>query len=348
MVRGPDLDLPRRAGYPRPENRGGHAATHTLPSEVKQGMDNSSSALKNAAAFSDGRIGDVSSGSSHRARRLLSRFWDWARRRWPMAECLILVPFVAAGCATARGGSVPVEEPVRLNVFAAASLVRVFGELGPAFEEAHPGVQVLFNFAGSQQLAQQIVLGAPADVFASANQEQMEVVIAQGQAVRQDVHPFATNRLVIVFPIQDPGRPRDLKDIARPGLKLVMAAPEAPAGAYALSFIERAGESPEFGPEFRKSVLANVVSHEENVRAVLSKVELGEADAGIVYASDAAGGSGVGTLSIPPELNPDVTYPITVLRESPKARAARAFVDFVRSPSAAAILRRFGFTPVEG
>jgi len=237
--------------------------------------------------------------------------------------------------------------PVRLSVYAAASLVEVFGEIGQAFQETNPGVQVLFNFAGSQQLAQQIVLGANADVFASANPEQMEVLVDQGQAARQDVHVFATNHLVVVFPAPNPGLLMDLEDLARPGLKLVIAAPQVPAGAYALSFLEMAGESTEFGHEFRIAVLANVVSQEENVRAALSKVELGEADAGIVYASDAARASNVGTLDIPPEMNPTVTYPIAVLRQSSNASMAHAFVDFVRSPYAASILMRYGFTPVE-
>jgi len=253
----------------------------------------------------------------------------------------------AAACGPSSGGSAPGGEPVRLSVYAAASLVEVFGEIGQAFQETNPGVQVLFNFAGSQQLAQQIVLGANADVFASANPEQMEVLVDQGQAARQDVHVFATNHLVVVFPAPNPGLLMDLEDLARPGLKLVIAAPQVPAGAYALSFLEMAGESTEFGHEFRIAVLANVVSQEENVRAALSKVELGEADAGIVYASDAARASNVGTLDIPPEMNPTVTYPIAVLRQSSNASMAHAFVDFVRSPYAASILMRYGFTPVE-
>lgn len=260
----------------------------------------------------------------------------------------IVLLATAAACGRTAGGSGAESERPALKVYAAASLVEVFGELGPAFEQAHPGAHVLFNFAGSQQLAQQIVLGASADVFVSANQQQMDVVIGQGMTTRQEVRLFASNRLVVVIPRANPGGIENLRDIAQPGLKIVVAAPDVPAGAYTLSFLLNAEASPEFGPSFRQGVLSNMVSQEENVRAVLSKVELGEADAGIVYASDAAGKSDVDVLDLPPDLNPAIAYPIAVLQDSPNADLAQAFVAFVMSSSAADVLVRYGFTPVEG
>jgi len=275
-----------------------------------------------------------------------SRVQGRGRMKWIAIASAGMI-LVAGACAPSSSGSAPDVPSVHLNVYAAASLVEVFGELGPAFEQDHPGVQVSFNFAGSQQLAQQIVLGASADVFASANQKQMDVVLDDGLIDRQDVRAFATNHLVVVFPSANPGGLENLEDLARPGLKIVVAAPEVPAGAYAMSFLDMAGESPGYGPEFRQDVLSNVVSQEENVRAVLSKVELGEADAGIVYASDAAGASDVGLLDIPAELNPAIRYPVAALKASPRPDLAQEFVDFVLSPFAADTLARYGFTPAE-
>lgn len=254
---------------------------------------------------------------------------------------------LTGACAPSSSASVPDAPSVNLDVYAAASLVEVFGELGPAFERDHPGAKVSFNFAGSQQLAQQIVLGASADVFASANQKQMDVVIDDGLIDRESVRAFATNHLVVAYPSTNPGGLQQLVDLARPGMKVVVAAREVPAGAYAMSFLDLAGESPEYGPAFRLGVLSNVVSQEENIRAVLSKVELGEADAGIVYASDAAGASGVGVLDIPPALNPVVSYPVAALKASRYPELAQAFVDFLLSPFAMETLRRYGFTPTE-
>jgi molybdate transport system substrate-binding protein len=232
-----------------------------------------------------------------------------------------------------------------LTVFAAASLTEPFTEIAGAFESQHSDVDVTLNFAGSQQLAQQIVQGASADVFASANRTQMDVVVQEGRIAAAEVHDFAHNRLVVITPADDPGHVEDLRGLARPDLKVVMAAPEVPAGAYALAFLDLAAASADLGPEYRLGVLSNVVSQEENVRAVLSKVALAEADAGVVYASDAAGEPRVRTLEIPQSMNPEIAYPIAVLLDAPEAGLARAFVEFARSTSGAAILLRHGFSP---
>ena len=157
------------------------------------------------------------------------------------------------------------------------------------FEADHPGVTAVFNFAGSQQLAQQINEGAPADVFASANKKQMDVVIEAGGIVSGTQQTFAKNRLVVIFPKDNPAGLAELKDLANPDSKLVLAAKEVPVGQYSLDFLDKAVADTAFGATFKDDVLKNVVSYEDNVKAVLTKVALGEADAGIVYLSDISG-----------------------------------------------------------
>jgi len=261
-----------------------------------------------------------------------------------LPTALTVISLTLSAC-TGLGTSADPGGRSALTVFAAASLTEPITEIADAFETRHPEVDVTLNFAGSQQLAQQIVQGASADVFASANRAQMDVIVQEGRIAAAEVQDFAHNRLVVIVPAENPGRLEDLRDLARPDLKVVMAAPEVPAGAYALAFLDLAAASADLGPEFRVGVLSNVVSQEENVRAVLSKVALAEADAGVVYASDAAGAPQVRTIEIPQSMNPEITYPIAVMLDAPDAGLARAFVEFVRSTSGAAILLRHGFSP---
>ena len=219
-----------------------------------------------------------------------------------------------------------------ITVFAAASLSDAFTELGTAFERAHPTTTVTFNFAGSQQLATQIATdGAPADVFASANGTQMDVVADAG-LVSGAPAVFARNRLEIVV---EPGNPADvaaLDDLGREDVTVVLAADGVPAGQYAREALDAAG------------VAVRPVSLETDVRAVLTKVSLGEADAGIVYTSDiAAAGDLVEGVAVPDEDNVIATYPIATLRDAPNPDAARAFVDLVRSATGRGTLDTHGF-----
>ena len=264
--------------------------------------------------------------------------------RRPFPTALTVIWLALSACTGLGTNPVPVGRGA-LTVFAAASLAEPFTEIADAFESQHPDVDVALNFAGSQQLVQQIVQGASADVFASANRAQMDVVVQEGRIAAAEVQDFAHNRLVVIIPTDNPGHLEDLRDLARPDLKVVVAAPEVPAGAYALAFLDLAVASADLSPEYRVGVLSNVVSHEENVRAVLSKVALAEADAGIVYASDAAGEPRVRMIEIPQSMNPEIMYPIAVLLDAPEAGLALTFVEFVRSTSGAAILLRHGFTP---
>ncbi len=170
-----------------------------------------------------------------------------------------------------------------LTVFAASSLTESFQSIAAAFEGRHEGVHVLLNFAGSSALALQIVQGAPADVFASANPQQMQKVVDEGLTAA-DPQIFAENRLVVIVPASS--GLSDLLGLARPGIALVLAAPEVPVGAYARQAL--ASMDGDFGADFSARVMANVVSEEPNTRQVAAKVELGEADAAVVYATDAA------------------------------------------------------------
>lgn len=227
-----------------------------------------------------------------------------------------------------------------LTVFAAASLSEAFSALAARFESENPGVEVILNFAGSQQLAQQITQGAPADLFASANEVQMDNVVQGGRVDSNEVKIFASNRLAIIYPSDNPARLEKLQDLQSPGLSVVLCDPAVPVGRYSLEFLERASSDPDFGANYKDLVLKNVVSYEENVKAVLSKIILGEADAGIVYTSDVwgDGASGVGVLLIPERLNVAAVYTIATITDSPIRELARSFINYVRSRSGQEIL----------
>jgi molybdate transport system substrate-binding protein len=259
-----------------------------------------------------------------------------------------------AGCsapgATPQGTvSVKPLEPLTLTVMAAGSLTEAFTELGQQFQQENAHVTVQFNFAGSQQLAQQLAEGAPADVYASANAKQMSAVVDAGRIDDAAPRVFARNRLVVIVPAANPAGIAALADLAKPGLKLVLAAKEVPVGQYSLDFLDKTAADPAFEAGFREAVMANVVSYEENVKSVLAKVALGEADAGIVYTSDAGEGvSGqVARIDIPDSLNVIAAYPIAVVRDSAQSEAAQAFLDLVFSAAGQAILSRHGLLPPE-
>jgi molybdate transport system substrate-binding protein len=264
------------------------------------------------------------------------------RRLFPLL-CLSLLLAALAGCSTPP--AMPTAAPsANLTVFAAASLTESFGELGKMFEAQHPGVTVVFNFAGSQQLAQQLAQDAPADVFASANDRQMQAGVDADRIAAGSSRTFVRNRLVVVTPADNPADLAGFEDLAQPGLKLVLAAPQVPAGQYAQEVLQLAGQDPLLGADFASSVIQNVVSYEENVRAVLSKVALGEADAGIVYATDAASaGETVRALPIPDALNVIAAYPLAPVTDSAQASLAADFISLVLSPEGQAVLARYGF-----
>ena len=234
-------------------------------------------------------------------------------------------------------------------VFAAASLTTPFEKIAQVFETSHPGLKISLVFAGSQQLATQIREGARADVFASANQSQMDAVVEAGLAEFSQVERFTSTTLVVVIPKDNPAGMDDLQNLAQPGRRIILAAAEVPVGQYSLQFLARAGQAGELGSDYQANVLRNVVSYENDVKAVLAKVLLGEADAGIVYASDIGPEimDRVSRIAIPDRWNITAVYPISVLKEGAQPEMAAAFVDFVLSPEGQTILSDHGFRPVQ-
>jgi molybdenum ABC transporter molybdate-binding protein len=234
-----------------------------------------------------------------------------------------------------------------LTVLAASSLTESFTELGTLFESQNPGVKVAFSFAGSQQLAQQLGQGADADVFASASTKYMTAAVDAKRVNTDDAKTFVKNRLVVIYPKDNPAGLKELKDLAKLGLKLDLADKSVPVGQYALDFLDKAVKDASFGAGFKDAVLKNVVSYEENVKAVLTKVSLGEADAGIVYVTDITADAApkIGKLDIPDALNTVATYPIAPISDSKNADLAKAFVSLVLSSDGQAVMSKYGFIP---
>ena len=245
-----------------------------------------------------------------------------------------------------RSAAAQEAEAGELVVFAAASLNGAMRELGRAFERGHPEVRVRFNFAGSQQLAVQLEHGARADLFASADGRWMDYAGDRGLLAGAP-RPFARNRLVVIVPAANPARIARLQDLARPGIKTVIGAEAVPVGAYARRLLANLAKAPGFPADFERLALANVVSQEENVKAVVAKVQLGEADAGIVYTSDVAGpvAARLRTLTVPESLNVVAEYPIATLRAAASPAAAAGFLNLVLGTEGQSVLRRFGLLP---
>jgi molybdate transport system substrate-binding protein len=254
-------------------------------------------------------------------------------RRW--APGALLAVGLALSGTSARSGP---EETVR--VFGAASLGDVLRALATRFEAAHRA-RVELNLAGTQVLRTQVEQGASADVYAFADLDHAQALQARGLV--QPHRILARNLLCVATPVQAP-RVRALADMARPGTKVVMAEPSVPAGRYAAEWLQRMEQDPAFGPAFRKGVLANLVSREPSVRLVLAKVALGEADAGVVYVTDARGNERVRALAVPERLNVVAVYTAGLVqaRASP---AARAFLEVMLGTEGQQVLRAHGFLP---
>ncbi|HUF00593.1 MAG TPA: molybdate ABC transporter substrate-binding protein [Anaerolineales bacterium] len=254
---------------------------------------------------------------------------------------VVFISWLLGACSgTSNGDAVS----RRLTVFAAVSLTDAFTEMGKAFESEHPGVIVAFNFGGSQNLRTQIEQGALADVFASGNGREMDTLAAQKLVDAGAPKSFLTNQLVIILPENNPADVVTLDDLARPGLKLVFAAEEVPAGIYARQVLDNLNGV--YGADFKNQVLANVVSNEDNIRQALTKVQLGEADASIVYVSDAVAVPELQKIEIPADVNVIAEYPIAPLVESENSDLANEFIDYVLSPEGQATLKKWGFTPI--
>jgi molybdate transport system substrate-binding protein len=254
----------------------------------------------------------------------------------------LALSLTATGCSTRAGAanstpgasasaSASDELTGTVTVFAAASLTATFTELGKRFEAAHPGTTVTFSFAGSSDLVSQITEGAPADVFASADEVNMKKAIAAGVTAGKPVD-FATNVLAIAVPQGNPAHIESFADLARPGVKTVVCAPQVPCGSATAQV------------EASSGVTMTPVSQESSVTDVLGKVSSGEADAGIVYATDVEGaGSKVQPVPFPEASGAVNTYPIVALTDAHDAKLTAAFVDFVTGPDGRKVLAAAGF-----
>jgi len=232
-----------------------------------------------------------------------------------------------------------------LTVFAAASLIDAFQEIGKAYEAIHPGVKINFSFAGSQVLRTQLEQGALTDIFASADHKNMDILIKDNLIASNSYQDFATNRLAVVLPSNNPAGVKSLEDLARLNLKLILADPSVPAGNYAQQILFNISKDPEYGESFSSAVLANVLSYETDVKQVVTKVELGEADAGIVYVTDAFAAPDLVTIPISEKFNIIAQYPIAILTNSPNPYLAAGFISFITSPDGQAIMEKWGFNP---
>jgi molybdate transport system substrate-binding protein len=251
----------------------------------------------------------------------------------------------AAGQPTAASQASTARASGEIVVFAASSLTDVFQDMATAFQQTNPDAKLTFNFGSSSQLATQLGQGASADVFASADTSQMESAKKSG-AVTGHERIFADNRLVLITPEDNPAHISGIKDLANDGVKFVTAQPGVPIGTYTMQMLDKASADPSYGPGFKDKVVANTVSQEENVRQVVSKVQLGEADAAIVYSTDVTPRvrDQLAIIQVPDPLQTLASYPIAVAKGN-NASGGEAFVSYVLGPDGQAALARWGFLP---
>lgn len=244
---------------------------------------------------------------------------------------LILTAFLIGNSAQAAN----------LTVFAAASLTDAFTEIGKAFD-AKTGHKTSFQFAGSQALRTQIENGAKADVYASASSAQFDPLVKAG--LIGSGQPFVSNRLAIIAP-KDSSAVRTLSDLVKPGLKIVIADKAVPVGEYTRRMLAAIEKSGSYGKDFSLRFMKNVVSEEPNVRQVALKVQLGEADAAVVYSTDVTPSLKplVRVIALPTRFNQRASYPIGTLKSSASSEAAQAFTAYVLSGEGQAILKKWGF-----
>jgi molybdate transport system substrate-binding protein len=252
--------------------------------------------------------------------------WIFQRKTARLPGCLAALLALACG----QAGEPQARVRSQVLVSAAASLTAPFGALERAVEDASPPLDVVLNLAGSSALREQILAGAPVDVFASAQLAQMEPVVRAGK-IEGAARVFARNRLQIAVPTGNPAGIEALADLARSELWIGLCSEGVPCGSYARQLLDES------------VISASVDTYEPNVRSLLTKIEAGELDAGIVYATDVLANDGVEGIEIPAAQNVVAEYAIAALREAPNREAARAFVEFVLSDAGQAILARHGF-----
>jgi molybdate transport system substrate-binding protein len=243
-----------------------------------------------------------------------------------------------------EGGGGGKQQGGTLTFLGASSLIDAFGVLANRFEEQNPGVKVKQSFESSSTLLAQIQRGAPADVFASAAEEEMNRAIKDG-LVKGEAEVFVKNREIVMVPKDNPANINRFRDVAKPDVKLVLAGKEVPAADYALEILGKAKD--EYGAEFEKDVLSNVVSRESDVRASVNRVVVGDADATFGYASDYTPDirDNVKVVQIPPDLNIVATYPIAALEDAKSPGLAKKWVELVTSEEGQRVLKKWNFKP---
>jgi molybdate transport system substrate-binding protein len=252
--------------------------------------------------------------------------------------CLAILAMLAAACGTSSNAAIRTTSASQkvsgtVVVFAAASLKDAFDQIGKQFEQANPGVSVKFNYAGSSSLATQIKQAAPADVFASADTTNMDTVTNDNLASGSP-QEFARNNLEIMVAAGNPKHIKSVAGLANSDVKVAVCASDVPCGKYTQEVFSKAG------------VTVHPVSEETSVSSVVTKVTLGEADAGVVYTTDvkAAGDKAAG-VAIPANQNVTAEYPIVALKDAPNSDGANAFIDYVMSSAGQKVLESFGFLP---
>jgi molybdate transport system substrate-binding protein len=272
---------------------------------------------------------------------------------YPRSRSIALLCALAllAACGT-PGATPPAAAPTSASpvsgeivIFAASSLTDVFQDMATAFQQVHPNARLTFNFGASSQLATQLAQGASADVFASADPTQMDHARESGAVTGQD-RIFAANRLVLITPKDNPAHVTSVKDLANDRVKFVTAQPSVPIGTYTAHMLDKASTDPAYGADFKSRVQANTVSQEDNVRQVVSKVQLGEADAAVVYSTDPTPqvGDQLNIIQVPDPLQTLASYPIAVARGN-NSTGGEAFVAYVLGPDGQATLQKWGFLP---
>ena len=251
-----------------------------------------------------------------------------------------LVVLVVAGCSSGSVRAAPAE----LTVFGAASLKGALAKVKTAFESTHPGTTLTISTDSSAALGTQIEQGAPADVFLSADSSNPRKLVDGGFADGAPV-PFAGNKLTVIVPSANPAGIKTPADLAWAGVKVIAAGETVPITRYATQLVANLAREADYPPDFAAAYAGNVVSREDNVKAVVAKIELGEGDAGIVYVTDAKASTRVGSVPVPDSADVPATYTGVVVKASKDPVAARSFLTWLSGPDGGAILREFGFLP---
>lgn len=261
------------------------------------------------------------------------------------AGITILALLLVEGCTSPRAA--PAQENGELTVFTAASLTGALTEIARDYEAAHPDMKIVLNFDGSQALRTQIEQGAHADLFLSANTKHMAALEGEGLIVNDSVRIFAENKLALIVPKENRANITGLSDLSQPGVRMVMGTKEVPFGDYTRQALKKMADDPVYGPAYRDAVMANVISEEPAVTSLVAKIRLGEADAGIAYASDVSDGDRafITMIALPDQYNVVASYPLGIVRDSPVQDRAAAFAEYITSPEGNAVLTRYGFTP---